>query len=31
VLKDMGYDQVYNMGAFKDWVDSGGAIETVMG
>ena len=27
VLKDMGYDQVYNMGAFKDWVDSGGAIE----
>jgi rhodanese-related sulfurtransferase len=27
VLKDMGYEQVYNMGAFKDWVDSGGAIE----
>jgi len=27
VLKEMGYDQVYNMGSFKDWVDSGGAIE----
>ncbi len=27
VLKDMGYNQVYNMGAFKDWVDSGGAVE----
>ena len=27
VLKDMGYGQVYNMGAFKDWADSGGAIE----
>ncbi len=27
VLKDMGYAQVYNMGAFKDWADSGGAVE----
>ena len=27
VLKDMGYGQVYNMGAFKDWADSGGAVE----
>ena len=27
VLKDMGYAQVYNMGAFKDWAESGGAIE----
>jgi rhodanese-related sulfurtransferase len=27
VLKDMGYSQVYNLGAFKDWADSGGAIE----
>jgi rhodanese-related sulfurtransferase len=27
LLKDMGYDQVYNVGAFKDWVESGGAIE----
>jgi rhodanese-related sulfurtransferase len=24
VLKDMGYAPVYNLGAFKDWVDSGG-------
>jgi rhodanese-related sulfurtransferase len=28
VLKDMGYTQVYNMGAFKDWAESGGAVET---
>ena len=27
VLKDMGYAHVYNVGAFKDWVDAGGAIE----
>jgi rhodanese-related sulfurtransferase len=27
VLKDMGYSQVYNMGAFKDWADNGGPIE----
>lgn len=27
VLKDMGYDQVYNLGAFKDWAESGGATE----
>ena len=27
VLKDMGFDQVYNVGAFKDWVESGGAID----
>jgi rhodanese-related sulfurtransferase len=26
LLKDLGYDQVYNLGAFKDWVDSGGAV-----
>lgn len=26
-LKDMGYDKVLNLGAFKDWVESGGAIE----
>ncbi len=26
-LKDMGYDHVYNLGAFKDWVESGGEIE----
>ena len=27
VLKDMGYENVYNLGAFKDWVESGGAVE----
>ena len=26
-LKDMGYVNVYNMGGFKDWAESGGAIE----
>lgn len=29
VLKDMGYDRVYNLGAFKDWVEFGGAIDKV--
>jgi len=27
VLKDMGYERVYNLGAFKDWADAGGPIE----
>jgi rhodanese-related sulfurtransferase len=27
VLKEMGYAQVYNLGAFKDWVESGGAVD----
>jgi rhodanese-related sulfurtransferase len=27
VLKDMGYEKVYNLGAFKDWVDAGGVID----
>lgn len=27
VLKDMGYSRVYNLGAFKDWAEAGGAIE----
>jgi rhodanese-related sulfurtransferase len=27
VLKDMGYDKVYNLGAFKDWVEAGGNVE----
>ena len=27
LLKDMGYDQVYNSGGFKDWAESGAAIE----
>jgi len=27
VLKEMGYEKVFNLGAFKDWADSGGAVE----
>ena len=27
VLKDMGYAQVYNLGAFKDWVESGRPVD----
>jgi rhodanese-related sulfurtransferase len=27
LLKDLGYDRVYNLGAFKDWAESGGAVE----
>ena len=27
VLKDMGYAQVYNLGAFKDLADAGGVID----
>jgi rhodanese-related sulfurtransferase len=27
LLKDMGYDKVYNLGGFKDWVDAGGEVE----
>ena len=26
-LKELGYTEVYNMGGFKDWADSGGAID----
>jgi rhodanese-related sulfurtransferase len=26
-LKDLGYGKVYNLGAFKDWVESGGNID----
>jgi rhodanese-related sulfurtransferase len=26
-LKDMGYAQVFNLGAFKDWAENGGAVE----
>jgi rhodanese-related sulfurtransferase len=26
-LKDLGYAKVYNVGAFKDWAESGGAVE----
>jgi len=27
LLKDMGYPHVYNLGTFKDWAESGGAVE----
>jgi rhodanese-related sulfurtransferase len=27
VLHDMGYDHVYNLGGFKDWAESGGAVD----
>ena len=27
MLKDLGYAQVYNLGGFKDWADSGGAVD----
>jgi rhodanese-related sulfurtransferase len=26
VLKDMGYDRVHNLGAFKEWAESGGTV-----
>lgn len=29
VLKDFGYREVYNLGAFKDWAESGGEVEKV--
>ena len=29
VLKDLGYAHVYNLGAFKDWAESGGAVDKV--
>lgn len=28
VLKELGYGEVYNLGAFKDWVESGGEVES---
>ena len=31
VLKDMGYQHVYNVGAFKDWAESGGAVDKPAG
>jgi rhodanese-related sulfurtransferase len=27
LLKDFGYENVYNLGGFKDWVEAGGAVE----
>ncbi len=29
VLMDMGYENVRNLGAIKDWVDAGGEVEAV--
>jgi rhodanese-related sulfurtransferase len=29
LLKDMGYGDVYNAGSFKEWAESGGAVERV--
>ena len=26
-LKELGYDKVFNLGAFKDWAESGGPID----
>jgi rhodanese-related sulfurtransferase len=26
-LKDLGYERVYNLGSFKDWAESGGAVD----
>jgi rhodanese-related sulfurtransferase len=30
VLKEMGYKQVYNLGAFKDWAEGGGAVDQLI-
>ena len=27
MLKDLGYERVYNLGGFKEWADLGGAVE----
>jgi rhodanese-related sulfurtransferase len=27
VLKDLGYERVYNLGAFKEWTDAGGEVD----
>lgn len=29
-LQDLGYRQVYNLGGFKEWAESGGATESVL-
>ena len=26
-LKEMGYEEVYNLGGFSDWADGGGAVD----
>jgi len=30
-LKELGYQAVYNLGGFKDWADSGGAVDSPAG
>jgi rhodanese-related sulfurtransferase len=30
-LKELGYRNVYNLGGFKDWADSGGAVDRPAG
>jgi rhodanese-related sulfurtransferase len=27
LFKDIGYERVYNLGGFKDWVEAGGKVE----
>ncbi len=27
MLKDLGYEKVFNLGGFKDWADSGGPVD----
>ena len=27
MLKELGYEKVFNMGGFKDWAESGGSVE----
>lgn len=29
-LKDMGYARVFNIGGFKDWVEAGGTVESIV-
>ncbi|WEX76278.1 rhodanese-like domain-containing protein [Sinorhizobium numidicum] len=28
-LKDLGYEKVYNLGAFKDWTEAGGEVQSI--
>lgn len=30
-LKELGFEQVYNLGAFKTWVEAGGAVDQPIG
>ena len=31
VLKELGFDQVYNLGGFQGWVEAGGAVDQPTG